>query len=82
MPKLTLSAEKDVIEKAKRIAEDRGTSVSAMFTQFVQSVSADTDPQRLKLGPMTRKAIGLVKLPAETTDRQLIEEALSERYSR
>jgi hypothetical protein len=82
MPKLTLSAEKDVIEKAKRIAEDRGTSVSAMFTQFVQSVAADTDPQRLKLGPMTRKAIGLVKLPAETTDRQLIEEALSERYSR
>ncbi|MCC6581544.1 MAG: hypothetical protein IT440_14000, partial [Phycisphaeraceae bacterium] len=79
-PKLTLSADKDVIEKAKRIAEDRGTSVSAMFSQFVESVSTRTDSSRLKLGPMTRRAIGLAKLPANKTDRQLIEDALAERY--
>jgi hypothetical protein len=82
MVKLTLSVDRNVIEKAKRIAEDRGTSVSAMFSQFVESVSAGTDADRAKLGPMTRRAIGLAKLPADKSDRQLIEEALAERYGK
>lgn len=82
MPKLTLSADKNVIEKAKRIAEDRGTSVSAMFSQFVESIAADTESAGLKLGPMTRRAIGLAKLPADKTDRQLIEQALVERFGK
>jgi predicted ATP-dependent protease len=80
MPKLTLSAAKDIIEKAKRVAEDRGTSVSAMFSQFVQSVSTAHDAGRHELGPMTRRACGLVTLPADKTDRQLVEEALAERH--
>ncbi len=82
MPKLTLSADKDVIEKAKKIARDRGTSVSAMFSQFVESVSGGTDSGTRKLGPMTRSAIGLARLPADKTDRELIEDALAERYGK
>jgi len=80
MPKLTLSADQDVIEKAKRLAEERGTSVSAMFSQFVESVAGDAESAPPRLGPMTRRAIGLVKLPADKTDRELIEQALVERY--
>jgi len=80
MPKLTLSADKDVIQKAKQLAQERGTSVSAMFSRFVESVATGADPKRLKPGPMTRKAIGLAKLPSNKTDRQLIEEALAERF--
>ena len=84
MPKLTLSADKTVIERAKRLAEERGTSVSAMFSQFVETMSAGTDsPQaddERKLPPITRKALGLVKLPSDKPYRQLIEEAIAERY--
>jgi len=82
MPKLTLSADKDVIDKAKQLAETRGTSVSAMFSQFVESLtSAETSgPERL--APLTRKAIGLVNLPTNKTDRELIEAALVERYGK
>lgn len=79
MPKLTLNADKRVIEKAKRLAEQRGTSVSAMFSQFVDSIDRRSEPDA-RVAPLTRKAIGLAKLPKNKTDRQLIEEALAERY--
>ncbi|MCC5831223.1 MAG: hypothetical protein JJU36_17425 [Phycisphaeraceae bacterium] len=84
MPKLTLSADKDVIEKAKQLAKERGTSVSAMFSQFVENMaSADQGPApRDRLGPITRKAMGLVKLPPDKSYRELIEEAIIERYKR
>jgi hypothetical protein len=84
MPKLTLSADKDVIEKAKHLAQERGTSVSAMFSQFVENL-ASTDKSsapRERLGPITRKAMGLVKLPPDKSYRELIEEAIVERYKR
>ena len=82
MPKLTLSIDEEVIDQAKEIAEQRGTSVSAMFTQFVKAVAKRPSPRNRRSGPLTRKAIGMVKLPKNKTDRALIEEALTERYGR
>jgi hypothetical protein len=87
MPKLTLSADKAVIERAKRLAEERGTSVSAMFSQFIKGMSGSESSRRDQagrrpIGPITRKARGLVKLPSDKTDRQLIESALRERYGK
>jgi hypothetical protein len=85
MPKLTLSADKAVIERAKRLAERRGTSVSAMFSEYIRSISAPEPAApgragRRASGPITRKARGLVHLPSNQSDRQLIESALRERY--
>ena len=74
MPKLTLNAEKDVIEKAKRIANERGTSVSAMFSQFVTGMAPSR--QRRKPAPITRRLRGLAKVSADTSDRELFEEAI------
>lgn len=75
MPKLTLHAEKDVIEKAKRIASERGTSVSAMFGQFVKTMSAPRQDRR-QPAPITRRLRGLAKVSPEKTDRELFEEAI------
>lgn len=75
MPKLTLSAEADVIEKAKQIAEQRGTSVSAMFSQFVESLGSEERPRR-QTAPITRRLRGLAKVDPNKTDRQLYEEAI------
>ena len=87
MPKLTLSADKAVIERAKQLADERGTSVSAMFSQFVESLSSESAPSgedstAQPIGPLTRKALGLIKLPKGKSDRELTEEALMERYGR
>jgi hypothetical protein len=34
----------------------------------------------MPIGPITRRATGLVKLPPRKTDRKLVEEALEEKY--
>jgi len=80
MPKLTLSAEKDVIEKAKQLADERGTSVSAMFSQFVRATSSPTESVKRPLGPITRRVAGIAKVPADKSYRELIEEAVMEKH--
>jgi hypothetical protein len=79
MTKLTLSIDKTVIEKAKQLAEANQTSVSAMFSQFVQSMAGrHTRPG--KIGPLTRKATGMLKLPPGKDYRDLLTEALQDKY--
>jgi hypothetical protein len=79
MKKLTLSMDEEVIAEAKRLAAESGTSVSAMFSRLVRSMAAR--PQtKMPIGPITRRATGLVKLPPRKTDRKLVEEALEEKY--
>ena len=78
--KLTLSAEKPLIEDAKRIAAERNTSVSAMFARFLRSLIDPGTHTAADLGPITRKASGMVKLPRKRSDTRLLEDALSDRY--
>ena len=79
MKKLTLSADPEVIEQAKRIAEESGTSVSSLFERFIRMLGR-TRADRPRLGPITRRATGLVRLPRGKSDRELIADALSEKY--
>lgn len=81
MPKLTLSADKAVIEKAKQLAEARGTSVSAMFSRYIDSLSSPERPH-VKPAPITRRLRGLAKVPSERTDRELYEAAILEQGRR
>lgn len=80
MTKLTLSVDEAIVEKAKRHAEANGTSVSAMFSQFVQSL---TNGQRAKIRPgrLTRQASGLVRMPADADEKDVLADALIEKYA-
>jgi hypothetical protein len=75
MPRLTLSAKKDVIEKAKRIACDRGISVSELFCLFVNTLGSPREDRRTP-APITRRLRGLAKLSADKSDRESFEEAI------
>jgi hypothetical protein len=77
--KLTLSAEKEVIELAKKFAAENGTSVSAMFSSLISSM-ARTRESREPIGPLTQMASGLIRLPADVPDERLLEDALAEKY--
>lgn len=79
MTKLTLSMDEAVVAKAKEIAHAQGTSVSAMVSNIVRSMATGRTRQ-IKLGPITRRATGLVKLPPDKDYKKLIEEALMEKY--
>ena len=80
MPKLTLSADSDVIDLAKKLADRQGTSVSGLFSQFIRSMATRGRPASLT--PVTRRASGLIRLPRGKSARQLTQEALSARYGR
>lgn len=79
MTKLTLSADKELVKRAKKLAAREGTSLSSMFGRFLQAVLRQRDKTR-RPGPLTAKATGLVRLPPGKSDRELLEEALSEKY--
>jgi hypothetical protein len=81
MAKLTLSADKELIKEAKKLAKKEGTSLSSMFSRFLRAVLPGCRKKQLP-GPLTRKATGIVKLPRDKIDRKLLEEALAEKYKR
>ena len=63
--KLTLRLESDLIERAKRYAKQRGTSVSQMVADYFQALTAeekaavDTDENwKQSLPPITRSLVG------------------------
>jgi hypothetical protein len=80
--KLTLSADERVIDAAKRYAKQHGTSVSALFSRFVLSVTAEEPQEQHKLPTksLTRKATGLVSLPEGISTDSLLEDALLGKY--
>jgi hypothetical protein len=77
--KITLSLKPEVIAKAKRIATEKHTSVSALFTQMVLA-NPPKKRKKIKLGPISRKALGMIKLPKGKSYRELLTEALMEKY--
>ena len=79
MTKLTLSVDEAVVEKAKQIADANNTSVSAMFSQFERSMAAGR-PGPVKTGPLTRKLSGIVNLPPDKDYKELLAEALEDKY--
>ena len=79
MKKLTLNAEPKVIEQARRLAKAQGTSVSSMFSRIVRFL-ARQQGERPQIGPLARSASGLVKLPPGKSEREVLEEALLDKY--
>jgi len=78
MAKLTLSADPKTIRQAKKLAKQNNTSVSAMFARIIRSMS--TPPKEEELGPITRSSLGLVRWPKGKTYREVLEDALMEKY--
>ena len=79
MTKLTLSVDERVVAEAKRLAEQNRTSVSAMFSQFVRALASGEGEAR-RIGPLTRRASGLARLPADADADDLLTDALMDKY--
>ena len=77
--KLTLTADKELIKRAKMLAAKNGTSVSAMFSRMIIAMTHTRETKNLP-GPLTRKASGLIHMSPAAEDDQLLEDALAEKY--
>ncbi|MCY2962335.1 MAG: DUF6364 family protein [Planctomycetota bacterium] len=81
MKKLTLSARESTIETAKRLAAENGTTVSAMFERMILLLDSKQKGRKAEIGPATRNASGLIRLVGDTNGRDVLEEALLEKYN-
>lgn len=79
--KLTLSADEQVIRKAKRLAARHGTSVSAMFARMVRGMTEDKEtPGDVPAGSIAARASGFIRLPRGKTPRDVLTESLMKKH--
>ena len=80
MKKLTLSAKESTIETAKRLADESGMSVSAMFERIILFLDAQKHRRNSKIGPVTRKLTGIIQLPGDVNGGDVLEAILLEEH--
>jgi hypothetical protein len=74
--------DEDVVVTAKRIARRHHQSVSSMLSNVVRAMAARDEGQTVAVPPdsITARVTGIIRVPASKSDRDLITEALAERY--
>ncbi len=77
--KLTLSVDPEVVREAKRSAAAWNTSLSGLFSRLLRAM-AISHPVDLDTSPVTRRATGLVELPQDMDDSELLADALASKY--
>ena len=81
MKKLTLSVNEDVIREAKRLARKNRTSVSAMFGRFVRNMAKSKEGRNeIPADSIAARVTGIISLPKGKTPRDILTEALMEKY--
>ncbi len=73
--KLTLSTDRELVRQAKELARRKGTTLSAMFHRYMRLLIRQENGQE-PLGALTRQALGVVELPPDRDDQELLAEAL------
>ena len=83
--KLTLTATPEVIALAEEQAKNEGTSISAMFANFVMakermSKRHTRTRSKSKIGPLTRSLSGIVQLPDDFDEKEFMSRVFIEKY--
>jgi hypothetical protein len=59
--KLTLRLEEQLIEEAKQVAKDRGTSVSKLVSDYFGSLKSGKEVVKSDLSPVTQSLVGVME---------------------
>jgi hypothetical protein len=77
--KLTLKLKKNVIERAKKYASDRETSLSKLIENYLEAITSPSD--RLEdISPLVRSISGIIKLPEDANHKENYHQYLNEKY--
>ena len=76
--KLTLRVEEALIRKAKKIARQRGTSVSRIFGDFISTQSNDFPSDELP--PITSSMLGVIRKKGTEIDEDDYRKHLEDRH--
>lgn len=76
--KLTLTVEKDVIERAKSYAKSSGRSLSELIEQYLDTLTQENSSR--KISPKLKKLIGAVKLPKGFDEKKELQSYLEKKH--
>ena len=80
--RLALSMDDSVVERARRLAERRNTSISKLFVSFVCMMEQQKDSDVHELPALTKRALGLAKVdvPDDWDYKDLLADELIGKY--
>jgi len=77
--KLTLRLKKDVIEQAKRYANDHETSLSKLIENYLSAITTDSR-SILKISPLVQSLSGVIQVSENEDAQREYHEHLEEKY--
>ena len=80
--KLTLNIDNAVISRAKKYAKNKKRSVSKLVEEYLSSISSNefSPVDDKMLGAITKQIAGMIKINKKAGYKELLSEALSEKY--
>lgn len=76
--KLTLTVEKEVIDRAKSYAKKTGRSLSEIIENYLTTITDDSENNTLS--PKLKKIVGIVKLPEDFDENEVLRTALEKKH--
>ena len=77
--KLTLNIEENTFRQAKIYAKSKNRSVSTLVEEYLRSIS-DSNSNAKSATPITQALTGVIKLGENTEYKELLADALLEKY--
>ena len=78
--KLTLTIEESIIEKAKKYAKHKGSSLSNMIENYLKTVTNETKIKDMELPPVVKSLKGSFKAPKGFDYKKELSKGLSKKY--
>ncbi len=77
--KLTLKLKKNVIDRAKKYANERETSLSKLIENYLEAITAPSnDPD--EISPLVKSISGVINLPEDFNHKENYHQFLNEKY--
>lgn len=77
--KLTLTVEKEVIERAKLYAKRTGRSLSDLIEKYLENITGE-EKNHQHISPKLRKIVGSVKLPRNFNEEKELRAYLEKKH--
>ena len=79
--KLTLTIEKEIIERAKNYAKEKNRSLSNIIESYLKTITKEDEEQmNKKLNPIVASLKGSFKMPKNMDYKKELEKRLEEKY--
>ncbi|HYG38591.1 MAG TPA: DUF6364 family protein [Cytophagales bacterium] len=78
--KLTLTLDKEIIEKAKKYASEKGRSLSDLVENYFKLITAH-EVVLTKLSPKTKKLKGILGVQEPFDYKEVLQEELKKKYN-